>query len=64
MIFTLYTERFGEVGGEADNEVMVVRYYPVKVEFWQESGACITNTISDGPGMGEEEMNMTYTFEW
>ncbi|KAK5707995.1 hypothetical protein LTR97_000535 [Elasticomyces elasticus] len=38
-------------------------YYPTRVDFWQENGALITNTVSDGPG-GEQDFNMTYTFEW
>lgn len=36
----------------------------VQVDFWQPSGALITNTISDGPGLTEKDLNMTYTFEW
>ncbi|GAB1743073.1 hypothetical protein D0867_05426 [Hortaea werneckii] len=39
-------------------------YYPTKVDFWQPSGALITNTVSDGPGLTEHDYNMTYTFEW
>ncbi|KAK5132606.1 hypothetical protein LTR08_008805 [Meristemomyces frigidus] len=39
-------------------------YYPTKVDFWQPTGALITNTISDGPGLTEHDYNMTYTFEW
>ncbi|KAF2716639.1 DUF1857-domain-containing protein [Polychaeton citri CBS 116435] len=39
-------------------------YYPTKVDFWQTSGALITNTISDGPGLTDDELHMTYTFEW
>jgi hypothetical protein len=34
------------------------------VDFHQPDGAIITNTVSDGPGFSEEELNMTYTFEW
>jgi len=39
-------------------------YYPSRVDFWQESGALISNTVSDGPGLTDEEKNMTYAFEW
>ncbi|RMY89412.1 hypothetical protein D0862_10215 [Hortaea werneckii] len=39
-------------------------YYPTKVDFWQPSGALITNTVSDGPGLTEHDYHMTYTFEW
>lgn len=39
-------------------------YYPTKVDFWQPSGALITNTISDGESLEEKDMQMTYTFEW
>jgi len=39
-------------------------YYPTRVDFWQPSGAVITNTISDGPSLTEDDYNMTYTFEW
>jgi hypothetical protein len=35
-----------------------------KVDFVQESGAVITNTVSDGPGLTENDYHMTYTFEW
>lgn len=35
-----------------------------KVDFHQPNGALITNTISDGPSMGVNDLNMTYTFEW
>ena len=34
-----------------------------KVDFWQPDGALITNTVSDGPGLTEDDMHMTYTFE-
>ena len=36
----------------------------MQVEFWQPDGALIINTVSDGPGMTENDYNMTYTFEW
>ncbi|KAF2172010.1 hypothetical protein M409DRAFT_63519 [Zasmidium cellare ATCC 36951] len=39
-------------------------YYPTKVDFWQPSGALITNTVSDGASLEEHDLNMTYTFEW
>lgn len=32
-----------------------------KVDFWQPSGALITNTVSDGPDGG---LYLTFTFEW
>jgi hypothetical protein len=35
-----------------------------KVDFIQPNGAVITNTVSDGPGMTENDLNMTYTFDW
>jgi hypothetical protein len=35
-----------------------------KVDFIQPNGAVITNTVSDGPGMTENDLNMTYTFNW
>ena len=35
-----------------------------KVDFWQPSGALITNTISDGKTFEEKDLQMTYTFEW
>ncbi|KAK3706095.1 hypothetical protein LTR37_012922 [Vermiconidia calcicola] len=41
-----------------------ISYYPTKVDFWQPSGAVITNTVSDGPGLTENDYSMTYTFEW
>lgn len=34
------------------------------MDFWQPSGALITNTISNGPSLEEHDLNMTYTFEW
>ncbi len=34
------------------------------MDFWQPNGALITNTVSDGPGLTENDLNMTYTFEW
>jgi len=36
----------------------------MQVDFWQPSGALITNTVSDGSGLTENDYNMTYTFEW
>lgn len=42
----------------------ILIYLDLQVDFWQPSGALITNTVSDGPGLGENDMNMTYTFEW
>ena len=35
-----------------------------EVDFHQPNGALITNTISDGPGLTENDYNMNYTFEW
>jgi hypothetical protein len=35
-----------------------------KVDFHQSNGAVITNCISDGPGMTDHDLNMTYIFEW
>lgn len=37
---------------------------PPQIDFHQESGAIITNTISDGGSLADADMNMTYTFEW
>lgn len=37
---------------------------PSKVDFIQPNGAVITNTVSDGPGLTENDLNMTYTFNW
>ncbi|KAK3113825.1 hypothetical protein LTR53_008497 [Teratosphaeriaceae sp. CCFEE 6253] len=53
----------GEDAAHSEKEVCK-SYYPTRVDFWQPSGALITNTISDGPGMSENDYNMTYTFEW
>ncbi|QIW95582.1 hypothetical protein AMS68_001100 [Peltaster fructicola] len=39
-------------------------YWPTRVDFHQPDGAVIMNTISDSPSLKDEEMNMTYTFEW
>ncbi|KAH9839675.1 hypothetical protein Tdes44962_MAKER08018 [Teratosphaeria destructans] len=39
-------------------------YYPTMVDFHQPDGAVITNTVSDGPGLTENDYHMTYTFEW
>ena len=35
-----------------------------QVDFWQPNGALITNTISEGPGLTENDLHMTYAFEW
>ena len=35
-----------------------------QVDFIQPNGAVITNTVSDGPGMTENDYHMTYTFNW
>lgn len=34
------------------------------MDFWQPNGALITNTVSDGPGLTEQDYHVTYTFEW
>lgn len=34
----------------------------MKVDFIQTDGAIITNTISDGPGLTENDLHMTYTY--
>ena len=34
------------------------------MDFHQENGAVITNCISDGPGLTDHDLNMTYIFEW
>ncbi|ERF71130.1 hypothetical protein EPUS_09116 [Endocarpon pusillum Z07020] len=39
-------------------------YKPVKVDFHEPSGCVITNMLSDGPAMTDEELQMTYFFEW
>jgi hypothetical protein len=44
--------------------IFLANNYPCKVDFIQPNGAVITNTISDGPGMTENDYNMTYTFDW
>ena len=35
-----------------------------QVDFHEPTGAVITNTISDGPGMTDQDLHMTYFFEW
>lgn len=35
-----------------------------QVDFHEQTGAVLTNMVSDGPGMTDEELNMTYFFEW
>lgn len=42
----------------------ILTFLVVQVDFWQPSGALITNTVSDGSGLTENDYNMTYTFEW
>jgi hypothetical protein len=34
------------------------------VDFHEPTGAVITNTVSDGPGMTDQDLYMTYFFEW
>lgn len=44
-----------------------VAYEPNKVEFHQDDGSKVTNTVSDGAGVGagdEGDLYMTYAFEW
>lgn len=40
-----------------------IAYEPMKVEFHQKDGSKVMNIISQGAG-GEEDLYMTYTFEW
>lgn len=35
----------------------------IQVDFHQEDGSVVKNIISDGPGGGDEDFYMTYTFE-
>jgi hypothetical protein len=35
-----------------------------QVDFYEPTGAVITNMVSDGPNMTDEELQMTYFFEW
>jgi hypothetical protein len=35
-----------------------------KLDSIQPNGAVITNTVSDGPGMNEFDLNITYTSNW
>ncbi|EMD00773.1 hypothetical protein BAUCODRAFT_118509 [Baudoinia panamericana UAMH 10762] len=39
-------------------------YYPTKIDFWADSGALVTNLVSDGPGLTEHDYQLTYIFEW
>jgi hypothetical protein len=53
-------------GGKIIREVCKL-YEPVKVctiDFHQPNGAVIMNYISDGPGMTDNDLNMTYVFKW
>ncbi len=40
-----------------------VEFWPMKVEFHQANGTRVMNIVSQGAG-GEEDLYMTYTFEW
>jgi hypothetical protein len=40
-----------------------ISYKPMKVEFHQKDGSRVMNIISQGAG-GEEDLYMTYSFEW
>ena len=40
-----------------------IAFSPMKVEFHQESGTRVMNIVSQGAG-GEDDLYMTYTFEW
>ena len=35
-----------------------------QVDFYEPTGAVITNMVSDGPDMTDEQLQMTYFFEW
>lgn len=35
-----------------------------QVDFHEESGCVITNMVSDGPGMTDADLQMSYCFEW
>ena len=59
-----YTDR--EVNFSAGNRKVqehCVEFYPMKVEFHQQDGSRVMNIVSQGVG-GEEDLYMTYTFEW
>ncbi|PNS14122.1 hypothetical protein CAC42_6635 [Sphaceloma murrayae] len=43
---------------------VVKSYRPLKVDFHQPDGSLISNIVSDGPTSTEEDMFMTYTFQW
>lgn len=36
----------------------------MQVDFYEPTGAVITNMLSDGPNMTDEDLHMTYFFEW
>ena len=44
-------------------EETCIAFYPMKVEFHQKNGSKVQNVISQGAG-GDEDIYMTYTFEW
>ena len=59
-----YTDReiiFAE-GNRKVKEHCVI-YHPMKVEFHQPNGTIVMNIVSRGAG-GEDDLYMTYTFEW
>ena len=59
-----YTDRevtFAE--GSRKVEEHCVEFPPMKVEFHQANGTRVMNIVSQGAG-GEEDLYMTYTFEW
>lgn len=51
----------GQDGGEGHSVIEICKsYYPTKVDFIQPNGAVITNTVSDGPSLTEQDYHMTY----
>lgn len=40
-----------------------MKFEPMKVEFHQPNGSKVQNVVSQGKG-GEDDLYMTYTFEW
>ncbi|TKX18539.1 putative acetylaranotin biosynthesis cluster protein L [Elsinoe australis] len=43
---------------------VVNSYRPLKVDFHQTDGSLVSNIVSDGPGLRDEDLLMTYTFQW
>ncbi|KAH7360007.1 hypothetical protein BKA66DRAFT_426342 [Pyrenochaeta sp. MPI-SDFR-AT-0127] len=57
--------KFKQGAGPKDRAKETVRSYePSWVDFEQEDGSHIRNTVSDGPSGGLEDLHMTYAFEF